>query len=109
MGWKLYHEILAPYNPANEKLNMLVLDLGQMFSLKSRNVAPELQRQNEDRYLAVAQRNRRSIIRPVSSALFSYRYDSFEQTVYRQLGHIGLYASRPFRCLPLTATPVACD
>ncbi|GFW56300.1 transposable element Tcb1 transposase [Trichonephila clavipes] len=31
-------------------------------------------------------------IRPVSSALFSYRYDSFMQTVYRRLGHIGLYA-----------------
>ncbi|GFU62467.1 transposable element Tcb1 transposase [Trichonephila clavipes] len=26
------------------------------------------------------------------------------QTVYRCLGHIGLYACRPFRCVPLTAT-----
>ncbi|GFS83724.1 transposable element Tcb1 transposase [Trichonephila clavipes] len=26
------------------------------------------------------------------------------QTVYRRLGHIGLYARRPFRCVPLTAT-----
>ncbi|GFT56044.1 HTH_Tnp_Tc3_2 domain-containing protein [Trichonephila clavipes] len=26
------------------------------------------------------------------------------QTVYRRLGHIGLYASRPVRCVPLTAT-----
>ncbi|GFW60765.1 transposable element Tcb1 transposase [Trichonephila clavipes] len=26
------------------------------------------------------------------------------QTVYRRLGHIDLYARRPFRCVPLTAT-----
>ncbi|GFV28134.1 transposable element Tcb1 transposase [Trichonephila clavipes] len=26
------------------------------------------------------------------------------QTVYRRLGHIGLYAHRPIRCVPLTAT-----
>ncbi|GFV88927.1 HTH_Tnp_Tc3_2 domain-containing protein [Trichonephila clavipes] len=26
------------------------------------------------------------------------------QTVYRRLGHIGLYARRPVRCIPLTAT-----
>ncbi|GFX54939.1 transposable element Tcb1 transposase [Trichonephila clavipes] len=26
------------------------------------------------------------------------------QTVYRRLGHIGLYARRPARCVPLTAT-----
>ncbi|GFU03428.1 transposable element Tcb1 transposase [Trichonephila clavipes] len=43
-------------------------------------------------------------IRPVSSVVFSYRYDSFKQTVYRRLGHIGLYARRPVRCVPLTAT-----
>ncbi|GFV73938.1 HTH_Tnp_Tc3_2 domain-containing protein, partial [Trichonephila clavipes] len=27
------------------------------------------------------------------------------QTVYRRLGHIGLYARRPVRCVPLTTTP----
>ncbi|GFX16167.1 transposable element Tcb1 transposase [Trichonephila clavipes] len=43
-------------------------------------------------------------IRPVSSALFSYRYDSSRQTVYGRLGHIDLYARRPVRCAPLTAT-----
>ncbi|GFT52543.1 transposable element Tcb1 transposase [Trichonephila clavipes] len=43
-------------------------------------------------------------IRPVSSALFSYRYDSSRETVYRRLAHIGLYARRPVRCVPLTAT-----
>ncbi|GFT12219.1 HTH_Tnp_Tc3_2 domain-containing protein [Trichonephila clavipes] len=26
------------------------------------------------------------------------------QTLYRPLGHIGLYARRPVRCVPLTAT-----
>ncbi|GFT09441.1 transposable element Tcb1 transposase [Trichonephila clavipes] len=26
------------------------------------------------------------------------------QTAYRRLGHIGLYARRPIRCVPLTAT-----
>ncbi|GFX38046.1 transposable element Tcb1 transposase [Trichonephila clavipes] len=26
------------------------------------------------------------------------------QTVYRRIGHIGLYARRPVRCVPLTAT-----
>ncbi|GFV13038.1 HTH_Tnp_Tc3_2 domain-containing protein [Trichonephila clavipes] len=26
------------------------------------------------------------------------------QSLYRRLGHIGLYARRPVRCVPLTAT-----
>ncbi|GFS73562.1 HTH_Tnp_Tc3_2 domain-containing protein [Trichonephila clavipes] len=44
-------------------------------------------------------------MRPFSSALFSYRYDSLRrQTMYRRLGHIGLYARRPVKCVPLTAT-----
>ncbi|GFX74226.1 transposable element Tcb1 transposase [Trichonephila clavipes] len=44
-------------------------------------------------------------IRLVSSALFIYLYDSFiRQTVYRLVGHIGLDARRPVRCVPLTAT-----
>ncbi|GFS50685.1 HTH_Tnp_Tc3_2 domain-containing protein [Trichonephila clavipes] len=43
-------------------------------------------------------------ISPVSSALFSYRYDSFKADVYRRLRHIGQYARRPVRCVPLTAT-----
>ncbi|GFW01329.1 transposable element Tcb2 transposase [Trichonephila clavipes] len=43
-------------------------------------------------------------IRPVSSALFSYRTTVSRQTVYRRLGHIGLYARRPVTCVPLTAT-----
>ncbi|GFW72053.1 transposable element Tcb1 transposase [Trichonephila clavipes] len=44
-------------------------------------------------------------IRPVSSALFGYRYDSFKaERVQTRLGHIGLYARRPVRYVPLTAT-----
>ncbi|GFS56869.1 transposable element Tcb1 transposase [Trichonephila clavipes] len=40
-------------------------------------------------------------IRPVSSATGT---TVSRQTVYRRLGHIGLYARRPVRCVPLTAT-----
>ncbi|GFV01484.1 transposable element Tcb1 transposase [Trichonephila clavipes] len=43
-------------------------------------------------------------IRPVSSALFSYRTTVSRQTVYIRLGLIGLYARWPDRCVPLTAT-----
>ncbi|GFV81567.1 transposable element Tcb1 transposase [Trichonephila clavipes] len=43
-------------------------------------------------------------IRPVSSALFSYRYDSFKADRVQTLRDIGLYARRPVRCVPLTAT-----
>ncbi|GFW74589.1 HTH_Tnp_Tc3_2 domain-containing protein [Trichonephila clavipes] len=43
-------------------------------------------------------------IRPVSSALFSTGMTVSRQTVYRRLGHIGLYSRRPVRCVPLTAT-----
>ncbi|GFV20330.1 HTH_Tnp_Tc3_2 domain-containing protein [Trichonephila clavipes] len=42
--------------------------------------------------------------RPVSSALFSTGTTVSRQTVYRRLGHIGLYARRPVRCVPLTET-----
>ncbi|GFW84260.1 HTH_Tnp_Tc3_2 domain-containing protein [Trichonephila clavipes] len=40
-------------------------------------------------------------IRPVSSAT---GMTVSRQTLYRRLGHIGLYARRPVRCIPLTAT-----
>ncbi|GFX91433.1 HTH_Tnp_Tc3_2 domain-containing protein [Trichonephila clavipes] len=40
-------------------------------------------------------------IRPVLSATGT---SVSRQTVYRRLGHIGLYARRPVRCVPLTAT-----
>ncbi|GFV90593.1 transposable element Tcb1 transposase [Trichonephila clavipes] len=44
------------------------------------------------------------IIRPISSVLFSYRYDSFKVDSVQRLGNIGLYADRPVRCVPLSAT-----
>ncbi|GFX94704.1 transposable element Tcb1 transposase [Trichonephila clavipes] len=43
-------------------------------------------------------------IRPVSSALFSYRYDSFKADRAQRLGYFGLYARRPVRCVPFTTT-----
>ncbi|GFY07627.1 transposable element Tcb1 transposase [Trichonephila clavipes] len=61
---------------------------------------------NEDRYLAVtAKRNRRSTASDLSHQLSSATGTTVSrQTVYRRLGHIGLYARRPVRCVPFTAT-----
>ncbi|GFU24404.1 transposable element Tcb1 transposase [Trichonephila clavipes] len=61
---------------------------------------------NEDRYLAVtAKTNRRSTASDLSRQLSSATSTTVSrQTVYRRLGHIGLYARRPVRCVPLTAT-----
>ncbi|GFT24333.1 HTH_Tnp_Tc3_2 domain-containing protein [Trichonephila clavipes] len=61
---------------------------------------------NEDRYLAVtAKKNRRSTASDLSRQLSSATGTTVSrQTVYRPLGHIGLYARWPVRCVPLTAT-----
>ncbi|GFV35984.1 HTH_Tnp_Tc3_2 domain-containing protein [Trichonephila clavipes] len=61
---------------------------------------------NEDRYLAVtAKRNSRSIDSDLSRQLSSATGTTVSrQTMYRRLGHIGLYARRSVRCVPLTAT-----
>ncbi|GFU09316.1 transposable element Tcb1 transposase [Trichonephila clavipes] len=61
---------------------------------------------NEDRYLAVpAKRNRRSTASDLSCQLSSATGMTVSrQIVYRRLGHIGLYARKPVRCVPLTAT-----
>ncbi|GFU93526.1 transposable element Tcb1 transposase [Trichonephila clavipes] len=61
---------------------------------------------NEDQYLAVtAKRNRRSTASDLSCQISSATGTTVSrQTVYRRLGHIGLYARRPVRCVPLTAT-----
>ncbi|GFT49811.1 transposable element Tcb2 transposase [Trichonephila clavipes] len=69
-------------------------------------VAPELQRRSEDRYLAVtAKRKRWSTASDLSRQLSSATSTTVSrQTVYRRLGHIGLYARRPVRCVSLTAT-----
>ncbi|GFY21313.1 HTH_Tnp_Tc3_2 domain-containing protein [Trichonephila clavipes] len=57
-------------------------------------------------YLAVtAKRNRRSAASDLSRQLSSATGTTVSrQTVYRRLGHIGLYARRFVRCVPLTAT-----
>ncbi|GFU68526.1 HTH_Tnp_Tc3_2 domain-containing protein [Trichonephila clavipes] len=57
-------------------------------------------------YLAVtAKRNRRSTASDLSRQLSSATGMTVSrQTVHRRLGHIGLYAHRPVRCVPLTAT-----
>ncbi|GFT08326.1 transposable element Tc1 transposase [Trichonephila clavipes] len=52
-----------------------------------------------------AKRNRRSTASDLSRQLSSATGSTVSrQTVYRHLGHIGLYACRPVRCAPLTAT-----
>ncbi|GBN70470.1 hypothetical protein AVEN_185326-1 [Araneus ventricosus] len=67
---------------------------------------PRVTTPNEDRYLAVtAKRNRRSTASDLSRQFSSATGTTVSrQTVYRRLGHIGLYARRPVRCVPLTAT-----
>ncbi|GFV22838.1 transposable element Tcb2 transposase [Trichonephila clavipes] len=63
-------------------------------------------RPREPVYLAVtAKRNRRSTASDLSRQLSSATgMTDSRQTVYKRLGHIGLYARRPVRCVPLTAT-----
>ncbi|GFX22831.1 uncharacterized protein TNCV_2605731 [Trichonephila clavipes] len=74
-------------------------------------VAPELQRRMRTNIFGsyCQKKQTEHSIRPVSSALFSYRYDSSKADRVRRLGHIGLYAlglSDVFHLPPLT---VACD
>ncbi|GFT03335.1 transposable element Tcb1 transposase [Trichonephila clavipes] len=61
---------------------------------------------NEDRYLAAtAKKKRRSTASDLSRQLSSATDTTISrQIVYRRLGHIGLYARRPVRYVPLTAT-----
>ncbi|GBM23187.1 Transposable element Tcb1 transposase [Araneus ventricosus] len=67
---------------------------------------PRVTTPNEDQYLAVtAKRNRRSTASDLSRQLSSATGTTVSrQTVYRRLGNMGLYARRPVRCVPLTAT-----
>ncbi|GFX58618.1 HTH_Tnp_Tc3_2 domain-containing protein [Trichonephila clavipes] len=57
-------------------------------------------------YLAVtAKRNRRSTVSDLPRQLSSATSATVSrQTVNRRLGHIGINARRPVRCVPLTAT-----
>ncbi|GFT12623.1 transposable element Tcb2 transposase [Trichonephila clavipes] len=67
---------------------------------------PRVTTPNQDRYLAVnAKRNRRSTASNLSRQLSSATGTTVSrQAVYRRLGHIGLDARRPVRCVPLTTT-----
>ncbi|GFX17946.1 CCHC-type domain-containing protein [Trichonephila clavipes] len=78
--------------------------------VRTTQVAPELQRRRRTSVCCVclavtAKRNRRSttsdLYRQLSSATGT---TVSRQTVYRRLRHIGLYARRHVRCVPLTAT-----
>ncbi|GFS99296.1 transposable element Tcb1 transposase [Trichonephila clavipes] len=67
---------------------------------------PRVTTPNENRYFAVtAESNKRitasDLYRQLSSAIGT---TVFRQNVYRRLRYIGLYARRPVRCVPLTAT-----
>ncbi|GFY35925.1 HTH_Tnp_Tc3_2 domain-containing protein [Trichonephila clavipes] len=61
---------------------------------------------SKDRYLAVtAKRNRRSTASDLSRQLsLATGTKVSRQTMHRRLGHIGLYARRTVRCVPLTET-----
>ncbi|GFX58760.1 transposable element Tcb1 transposase [Trichonephila clavipes] len=65
---------------------------------------PRVTTPNEDRYLAVTtKRIKRSTATDLSRQLSSATGTTVSrQTVYRCLEHIGLYARRPVRCVPLT-------
>ncbi|GFX20466.1 transposable element Tcb1 transposase [Trichonephila clavipes] len=67
---------------------------------------PRVTTPKEDRYFAAtAKRNRWSTASDLSPQLSSATGTTVSsQTVYKRLGHIVLYARRPFRCVPLTAT-----
>ncbi|GFS57577.1 transposable element Tcb1 transposase [Trichonephila clavipes] len=71
---------------------------------------PRVKTPNEDWYIYIylavtAKRNRRSTASDLSRQLSSATGTTISrQTAYRHLGHIGLYARRPVRCVPLTAT-----
>ncbi|GFU19747.1 transposable element Tcb1 transposase [Trichonephila clavipes] len=67
---------------------------------------PRVTTPNEDQHLAVsAKRNRRSTASDLSRQLSSATGTTVSrQTVYKRLGYIGLYARRPVRWVPLTAT-----
>ncbi|GFX61727.1 transposable element Tcb2 transposase [Trichonephila clavipes] len=67
---------------------------------------PRVTTPNEDQYLALtAKRDRKSTESDLSRQLYiAIGMPVSRQTVYRRLGYIGLYARRPIRCVPLTAT-----
>ncbi|GFY28368.1 transposable element Tcb1 transposase [Trichonephila clavipes] len=82
--------------------------IGRLECGRTHTGRPRVTMPNEDRYIylaVTAKRNRRSIASGLSRQLSSATGTTVSrQTVYRRLGHIGLYARKPVRCVPLTAT-----
>ncbi|GFV77955.1 transposable element Tcb1 transposase [Trichonephila clavipes] len=71
----------------------------------SRHYDPRFTKPNKNRYLAVISKKTDSIASDLSRQLSSATGTTvLKQTEYRPLGHIGLYARRFIRCVPLTAT-----
>ncbi|GFY07236.1 transposable element Tcb1 transposase [Trichonephila clavipes] len=72
----------------------------------SSQVTPSYNAERGPVYLSVtAKRNKRSTASDLSRQLSSATGTTVSrQDVYRRLGHIGLYARRPVRCVPHTAT-----
>ncbi|GFT71599.1 HTH_Tnp_Tc3_2 domain-containing protein [Trichonephila clavipes] len=66
---------------------------------------PRVTTPNENQYLAVtAKRKRLNTTSDLSRKLSSATGTTVSrQTVYKRLGHFGLYARRPVRCVPLSA------
>ncbi|GFW71856.1 transposable element Tcb1 transposase [Trichonephila clavipes] len=94
------HRVSSPGFGNDSKMMVMRVDV-------TTQVAPELQRRMRTSiYLTVtAKRNRRGTASDLSRQLSSAIGTTVSrQTVYRCFGHIGLYARRPVRCVPLTAT-----
>ncbi|GFX94531.1 HTH_Tnp_Tc3_2 domain-containing protein [Trichonephila clavipes] len=71
----------------------------------SQHRSPRVTTPNEDQYLAVSDKRIRRSTASMSRQLSSATGTTVSrQTVYKNLGHIGLYARRPVICVPLTAT-----
>ncbi|GFU85707.1 transposable element Tcb1 transposase [Trichonephila clavipes] len=94
------HRVSSPDFGNDSKMMVMCVDV-------TAQVNPELQRRMRTGiYLAVTtKRNRRRTASDLSRQLSSATGTTVSrQTVYRRLGYIGLYARRPVRCVPLTAT-----
>ncbi|GFV84920.1 HTH_Tnp_Tc3_2 domain-containing protein [Trichonephila clavipes] len=100
-----YHEELGINQSFISRLWQRFQDDGNVSKCNSTGRS-QLTMPNDDRYLAVtAKRNRRSTALDLSHQLSSVTGTTvLWQTMYRGLGHIGLYASRPVRCFSLTET-----
>ncbi|GFS54311.1 HTH_Tnp_Tc3_2 domain-containing protein [Trichonephila clavipes] len=91
-------------NESTRKLWQRFQDDGKVSRCKSTG-RPRVTTPNEDRHLAVtAKRNRQSTASDLSRQLFSSPSTTVSRhTVYKRLEHIGLYAPKPVRRVPLTA------